>query len=235
MEDNSRILIIPDMHLPYVHCDAFDFLEKTIKILKPSNIICLGDELDFHAYSFHNADPDLDSSGKELSKAIGHISYLKQMIPKMELLESNHGSLAYRKAKFHGTPRHLLKSYNQVLGVDDGWHWYDELILELPNKRNCKFIHQAGANVLSSSQAIGMSLVQGHYHSQFEIRKWDSGSGVHWGITSGCLIDNESMSFAYNKLFKNKPILGCHFIENSLPMPIPMVLDKNNRWTGTKL
>jgi hypothetical protein len=233
--DNSRILVIPDLHCPYMHVSSFDFIEKIIKILQPSRVICLGDELDFHAYSFHNSDPDLDSSGIELTKAIGNIAYLKQLIPKMELCESNHGSMAYRKQKYHGTPRHLLKSYNEVLEVGNDWSWHESIVLELPNGRKCKFIHQAGSNILSASQSIGMSIITGHFHSQFEIRKWDNGSGENFGIVSGCLIDNQSMAFAYNKLFPKKPLLGCTFIENSIPTMIPMIVDLNNKWIGTKI
>ena len=233
--DNSRILVIPDLHLPYGHQDAFDFLYKIKKILQPTRIICLGDELDFHAMSFHNADPDLDSAGKELIKAIGQISYLKELFPKMDLLESNHGSLAYRKAKFNGMPRHLIKPYNQVLEVDNDWSWHESIILELPNGRRCKFVHQAGSNVLLSSQTGGMSLVQGHHHSLFDIRWWDGGNGNNFAITSGCLIDYVAYAFAYAKLQLKRQQLGITFIEDSIPHLIPMNVDSNNKWTGTKI
>ena len=233
--DNSRILIIPDLHLPYAHCDSFDFLEKVKKIMQPSSIICLGDELDFHSYSFHSPDPDLDSAGKELSKAIAQISYLKEVFPEVAMCESNHGSMVYRKQKFNGTPRHLLKSYNEVLGVDDKWKWFPSITVVFKNGRKCKFVHQAGANILAASQSHGCSLVSGHLHSQFEVRYWDSGNGINFGAVAGCLIDNESLAFAYNKLFSKKPILGCMFIENGLPSLIPMTTDSNNRWSGTKI
>jgi hypothetical protein len=234
--DNSRILIVPDLHFPYCHVDALDFLHKIKKNLCPTRIICLGDELDYHAMSFHDSDPDLESSGRELALGLGYIDTLHELFPKMDLLHSNHGSMAYRKAKHHGMPRHLLKSYNDVLGVPtDDWRWHGELILELPNGLKCKFVHGISANILAASQSCGMSLVQGHHHSLFELRYWSAGNGLHFAITSGCLIDDASMAFAYNKLQVKRPIMGVTFIENSIPTLIPMLVDENNRWIGTKV
>jgi len=216
--------------------DSLDFLYKIKKTLQPTRIICLGDELDYHAASFHDSDPDLDSAGKELMTALGYIDTLHELFPKMQLLHSNHGSMAYRKAKANGMPRHLIKSYNDVLGVpNDDWSWHESIVLELPNGTKCKFVHGISANILASSQSIGMSLIQGHHHSLFELRYWTAGQGLHFAITSGCLIDDTSMAFAYNKLQVKRPIIGVTFIENSIPMLIPMALDENNRWKGTKI
>lgn len=234
--DNSRILVIPDLHFPYCHMDALDFLHKLKKTLNPTRVICLGDELDFHSLSFHDSDADLDSSGKELVLSLGYIDTLHELFPKMDLLESNHGSMAYRKAKHHGMPRYLLKSYNEVLGVScDDWKWHDQLTITLPNGESVAFRHYFGSNVLLASQKMGMSVVQGHAHSSFELRYWQNHQGLHFGITSACLIDDKSLAFAYNKLQINRPIMGVTFIENSQPYLIPMAVDENNRWIGTKV
>lgn len=228
--DNSRILCIPDLHLPYQHIDAIDFLSKLKKNLKPTRIVCLGDELDYHALSFHESDADLFSAGDELKRARAYISSIHKLFPKMDVLESNHGSMAYRKMKYHGMPRSLLKSYDQILGVSK-WKWHNKLIIPLPNGGRCMFVHSYGANVLEASQSLGMSLVQGHHHSQFELRYWQSDYGeLNFAITSACLIDDKSMAFAYNKLQVRRPILGVTFIENGTPRLIPMKVNSKNRW-----
>ena len=234
--DNSRILVIPDLHFPYCHPDSLDFLHKIKKILQPSRVICLGDELDFHSYSFHKPNPDLLSPGHELARALGYIDTLHELFPKMDLLHSNHGSLVYRKGLENGTPRHLLKSYNEFMCIPESdWKWHDRLIIDLPNGSKCEFLHGVSANVLSASQTLGHSLVQGHHHSLFELRYWHNGTSLNFAITSGCLIDDKSMAFAYNKLQVKRPLIGVTFIENSMPQLIPMALDQNNRWTGTRV
>jgi hypothetical protein len=186
--------------------------------------------------SFHEGNADMPSAGQELSLGLGYIDTLHEIFPKMDLLHSNHGSMAYRRAKHAGMPMHLIKSYNEVLMVPkEDWSWHSELIIELPNKTKCKFVHGISSNVLTASQASGMSLVQGHHHSLFELRYWNNGSALNFAITSGCLIDDHSLAFAYNKLQVKRPIIGVTFIENSIPYLIPMALDENNRWTGTKV
>lgn len=236
MEDNSRILIIPDLHFPFVHKDALNFLNKLKHTLNPTRIICLGDELDYHAMSFHDSDPDLESSGRELLLALGYVDTLHEMFPRMDLLHSNHGSLAYRKAKHHGMPRHLMKSYNDVLCVSEqDWKWHERLIITLPNGQEVLMIHSAGSDVLKASMAMGMSLIQGHHHSSFELRYWQNHKGLQFAITSGCLIDDASLAFAYNKLQIKRPIMGATFIDNSQPYLIPMLVDSDNRWIGTKI
>lgn len=234
--DNSRILIIPDLHFPYCHPDSLDFLNKLKHKLNPTRVICLGDELDYHAMSFHDSDPDLDSAGKELVISLGYIDTLHELFPKMDLLDSNHGSMAYRKQKHHGMPRHLLKNYNEVLCVPrEDWEWHNQLVITLPNGEDVLIGHYFGADVLKSSIALGTSIIQGHAHSSFELRYWQNHRGLHFAITSGCLIDDKSLAFAYNKLQIKRPITGVTFIENSQPYLIPMLVDENNRWTGTKI
>jgi len=185
--------------------------------------------------SFHDSDPDLDSSGRELVLALGYIDTLHEIFPKMDLLNSNHGSMAYRKAKHHGVPRHLLKSYNDALGVpEQDWKWHDQIVVRLPNGHDVLIGHFFGSDVLKASIAMGMSLIQGHAHSSFELRYWQSMSGLHFAITSGCLIDDKSLAYAYNKMQIKRPIMGATFIENSQPYLIPMLVDQDNRWIGTK-
>lgn len=234
--DNTRILCVPDLHFPFCHIDALDFLHKLKVTLKPTKIICLGDELDYSAMNFHESNSDMPSAGHELSLGLGYIDTLHELFPKMQLLHSNHGSMAYRRAKHAGMPLHLLKSYNEVLGVpSDDWSWHGEIILELPNGQKCKFIHGISSNILAASQSFGMSLVQGHHHQLFELRYWNAGYGLNFAITSGCLIDDDSMAFSYNKLQVKRPLIGVTFIDNSMPHLIPMALDKDNRWTGTRI
>lgn len=231
--NNKCILVIPDLHFPYCHPDSLDFLAAIKKKIKPTRVICLGDELDYHAYSFHNHDPDLDSAGVELLKALGYMETLFKLFPRIDFLESNHGSMAYRKAKFHGTPRHLLKSYHDVLGAPKECKWHDELIIKLPDGRFCLFNHALGSDILSMGHFKGMCVVQGHYHSLFEIRSWDNGIHKLFAMSSGCLVNNKSLAMAYNKaLPKAVPVIGASAIIDSEPVLFKMKMDKNNRWTG---
>lgn len=234
MADNSRILIISDMHIPYHHPDMLEFLAHLKKKYKPTRVISMGDELDKHALSFHSTDPDLPNAGDELRQSLPVIATLNRMFPVMDIIESNHGSMVYRKAKEHGVPRHYLRSYNDVLGVDDSWKWHFDLTIKLPTGNRCYFHHGKSNNVTRVSQQMGMCAVQGHYHELFKAEYWGNPTGLYWGLQTGCLIDDKSYAFAYNNTNIKRPVIGTALIIDGMPIMEAMELNKRGRWVGRK-
>lgn len=216
--DNSRILFISDMHIPYHHKDTLQFLGMLKDRYNPTRVICLGDECDKQALSFWSHDPDLMSAGDELKAALPVIAELYAMFPKMDLLDSNHGSLVWRKAKEHGIPRHYIKSYNDVLNVGPGWVWHDDLVLDLPDGQRVYCHHGKSADALKTSQAMSMSHVCGHYHNSFGVKYWANPNGLYWAMNSGCLIADESLAFAYNNVNLHRPIIGTSLLIDGVPI-----------------
>lgn len=216
--DNSRILLISDMHIPYHHKNTIPFLKMLKERYKPTRVICLGDELDKHALSFHAHDPDLASAGHELAAALPVIKELYEIFPEMDLLESNHGSLVWRKAKEHGIPRHYIRSYNDVLGVGPGWKWHDEMVLDLPDGQKVYLHHGKSADAAKTSQAMSMSHACGHYHNSFGVKYWANPTGLFWAMNCGCLIDDTSLAFAYNSVNLHRPIIGTALIIDGVPI-----------------
>lgn len=231
-EDNSRILFISDMHIPYHHQDTIAFLKHLKAKYNPTRVICLGDELDKHALSYHDSDPDLPSAGDELKKSLPVIQELFEIFPKMDIIESNHGSLVWRKAKTFGIPKHYIKSYNDVLGVDSGWKWSFDLTINLPNGQKCYVHHGKTSNIIQLSQQMGMCAVQGHFHESFKIDYWGNPTGLYWGMQCGCLIDDDTMAFNYNNVNIKRPIIGTGLVIDSMPILTPMILNKEGRWIG---
>lgn len=232
--DNSRILLISDLHIPYHHQDAIAFLKHLKDKYNPTRVICLGDEVDGHALSFHDSDPDLPSAGDEIRQALPVIAELFKIFPKMDILESNHGSLVWRKAKVFGIPKHYIKSYNEVLGVDSGWKWSFDLTVDLPNGQKCYMHHGKTSNIIQLSQQMGMNATQGHYHETFKIDYWGNSTGLYWGMQCGCLIDDDKLAFNYNNVNIKRPIIGTGLIIDSMPVLEPMRLNSEGRWVGAK-
>lgn len=229
-EDNSRVLVISDLHLPYQHKDVFKFLQYLKDKYNPTRVICTGDEMDHHALSFHDSDPDLPNAGDELKRALPLVQKLYEMFPKMDILDSNHGSMVYRKAKHHGVPKHYIKGYNDVLGVGDGWKWSYDLTIDLPNGTKCYFHHGKSPDVVKLSQVMGMSAVQGHYHSVFKADYWANPTGLFFGMQTGCLIDRDAYAFAYENCNLKKPIIGTGLIIDSQPVLEPLIMDSSGNW-----
>lgn len=230
--NNKRILVISDLHSPYMHRDTVAFLRALKKKYSPTRVILTGDEADFQSISFHDHDADLDSPGKELKKAIECLKPLYDLFPKAEVLESNHGSLVARRALSHGLSRSYFKSPRDILQAPKGWTWHFDITTILPNGTPCYFHHSKGANVLKNSQAMGMNFVQGHHHEKFEIQYWGNPHALLFGMTAGCLVDTESLAMAYNKNNLKRPVIGCGLIIDSQPVLAPLIKDKRGRWIG---
>lgn len=216
--DSSRILVISDLHTPYNHPKALAFLQGLKDKYNPTMICSVGDEQDVHASSFHSSDPDLMSSGDEIKATQKFMKQLEQMFPEMHLMSSNHGDLFYRRAKHHGLPSHVMKSYNEVLGVGEGWKWHSDMIINLPNGKDVYMCHGKSQNGLKLSQSLGMSVIQGHYHNSFNIQYWSSPKDLHWSLQVGCMVDDKSLAMAYNKLTVHRPVIGCAVIIDGVPI-----------------
>jgi len=229
---NESVLVISDTHIPYHHPDLIDFLSDIRRQYKPDRIIHIGDEIDNHAISFHDSDPNLPSASDELRNAKRYIKQLEKLFPVMDLLESNHGALLYRKALHHGIPSEMLRSYNEILNVSKSWKWHNDLTIKLPNKQPVYFCHGKNANVTLLSKNMGMSAVQGHFHGRYKIEYWGNPERLNFAMSVGCLVDDDSLALAYNKVQLERPIIGLGMIIDSQPLLIPLVKNKAGRWIG---
>ena len=228
------ILHIPDQHAPYQHKDTIPFLKAVAAAFKPDLVVNAGDETDKHAMSFHDSDPNLDSAGAELEKAKLFLSALAAEFPNQLLCDSNHGSMHYRKAKAHGIPVQYLKTYRDILfpnGGGDGWVWAESWRVKTP-MGDVLFKHQASGTVLVDAAHNQCNLMVGHNHGNYSVEYSASSACLYWGAYGGCLIDKDSLAFAYGKHTLRKPVIGCTVILRGRPMLIPMMLNTEGRWVG---
>lgn len=229
-----RIMVIGDLHTPYNHKDAMRFLESVRDSYQPDVVVCMGDETDGHAISFHDSDPNLDSAGVELEKAKVELEKLHELFPELLICDSNHGSLVYRRAKAHGLPVQYIKKYRDVLFPEHGapgWSWAEAWVIDTP-LGPVRFQHQVSGDFMLQAAHERMSLVLGHEHGKFEVKYAASSSALYFGAYAGCLIDRKSMAFEYGRLTRNKPILGCMVITEGNPQLIPMLMDEDGNWVG---
>jgi hypothetical protein len=227
----NRLLCISDMHKPWGHPDTNDFLFALDDVFKFDRILIGGDEADHSAMSFHDKSADMPSAGYELKMAIEGLKPLYKRWPTVDVLSSNHGDLYYRKGLHHGFPRHVLKSYQEVLEAPTGWQWKNEYVYQFSNGRKAIAHHGYQSNTLAASHKRGMSLIQFHFHTAMSIQYWKNLESLEWALQCGCLVDDTSLAMAYNKNGILRPIIGCAGVLNGFPVLFPMPLDSNGRWT----
>lgn len=228
------IVVMPDLHAPYHHQDALEFMKAVMKAFKPELVINLGDETDKHAMSFHDSDPNLMSAGDELEASRVVLAKFSKLMPNVLLCDSNHGSMHYRKAKHHGIPVQYLKDYRDILfpnGGGEGWQWAENWRVNTP-LGEIMFKHQASGPILVDAAHNQCNLAVGHSHGNFSVEYTAGSKHIYWGAYFGCLIDKDKLAFAYGKHSLRKPVIGCGVILDGRPMLIPMIMNREGRWIG---
>lgn len=218
--------------MPYCHPDTWAFLSAIKEKYRPDRVVCLGDEVDHHALSYHESDPDLDSAGPELEKAIHFLKPIYKVFPQVDVLESNHGSLVYRKAMTAGIPRRALKSYRETLEAPIGWRWHFDLRLQMSNGVDLYLHHGKSAKAGELSREEGCCSAEGHFHTRFDATFWRNSKGIFWGLHCGYLADHNSLAQAYAKNNLKRGIVGAAMILNGQPLLVPMALKAGGRWAG---
>ena len=224
------ILVFGDMHIPYHKEGSIEFLEAIKKKYKPNKVICTGDELDNHAMSFHDTDPDCLGAGDELEKAIEYMKRLYKIFPEVDLVDSNHGSMVFRKAKFSGIPLKYIRSMKEIIGAPKGWNWHKDYTYTMNNGQDLFVVHGIKKNSRMLAEQYGCCVIQGHFHEDSSINYSSSPRQLIWGCSAGCLVDDKSLAMEYNKSNIKRPILSCVLITNGIPRIIPMVI-KDGKWT----
>lgn len=227
----SCVLAIPDLQQPFAHQDAFDFIRRLTKEFRPTTVVNMGDEIDFHAMGEWDHDPDGYSAGHELERAIESMKNFYKLHPETLVCTSNHTSRPFRKAFKHGIPVNVLKSYRDMLQAPSGWSWADHWEIDgVIYEHGTGFSGRDGA--LKAALGNMQSTVIGHLPAWAGIQYAANSKHLLFGFNTGCLIDRHAYAFRYGKDFKNKPILGAGIIQNGQPLYIPMQLNPRGRWTG---
>lgn len=228
---SKSILVISDLHCPYQHPDAVRFLAAVKNKFKPDTVVCIGDEADFHALSYHESNPDLAAAGDELDRAIEALKPIYKLFPKCSVIESNHGSMVLRKALTGGIPSRAIKSYNDILLAPKGWKWVPDLILQT-ELGPVYFCHGKSSAAGRLASQYGMSTCQGHYHEKAQLHYISTPERLMFDMHTGCLANDKSLALQYNKINPKRPIVSLAVIINGVPQIVPMVLNRRHRWTG---
>ena len=203
-KEESRILVIGDLHCPFELKEYFNFCVNTYKKHNCNKVIFIGDLIDNHYISFWPTDPDGYGGGHELERAIDCLKKWIQEFPIADVLIGNHDRLVMRRAFDSAIPKVWIKSYNEVLGTN--WNWVERVVYD-----NVQYVHGEGGTARTKAKNDFFSTVQGHIHTQ-AYTEWMIGRKKKiFGMQVGCGIDTSSYAQAYAKHFK-KQAIGCGIV-----------------------
>jgi predicted phosphodiesterase len=222
--------IIGDTHEPFCHPQYRDFCYKTFNKFQVNKVIHIGDEVDNHALSYHEHNPNGHSAESEAEAAMKNLNKWYKTFPEVSVLVGNHSALPHRQATTAGIPKRFMKAYEEVWEAPKGWKWYTDLDLD-----HVKYTHGTGssgqAGAIKRAVAGRQSTVIGHIHSFGGVLYQASENDLIFGLNVGCGIDIRAYAFEYSKVFVNRPTLGCGIVVDGFQaFFIPMQLGKKYEW-----
>jgi hypothetical protein len=213
---DKPILVISDLQFPYENKNALQFcygLKQKFNI-PDENILNVGDEIDNFHGSAYPKDPDApDSAINEFALVRTKIDMWKRKFPLMKIAISNHGIRWIKKAADAQIPSHVLKAYNEIFKLPDGWVHRDEWRFSTGLKMPFRMVHGMGySGILGHRNATldgQISTIIGHLHSHAGVNWIQTNGGSRmWSVNAGSLIDVDAFAFKYERYNRIKPQLG---------------------------
>ena len=227
---SENYIFVSDLQCPFQAKKALEFiqyLKKTFNVTN-ENMYCVGDETDGYFGSLYKKHPDMHLSPTgEIKQTLDELKRWYSAFPKMKVAISNHGLRWVSKIIDADIPSQLLRPYREIIQAPDGWQWKQEWIIE-GSKEKFRMIHGLGYSGdrghVTAALDSGLSTVIGHLHAFGGVNHIRMISGVRlWAANAGCLIDTDSLAFAYGKYHRRQPTLGALVVLNggSFPTFVP--------------
>jgi metallophosphoesterase superfamily enzyme len=213
-----NVLVIGDLHEPFCLDEYFDFCVETRDKYNCTDVVFIGDVIDNHYSSFHEADPDGKSAGDELDLTVERLRRWHREFPNAYVTIGNHDRIMMRKAFSAGLSKRWIRDFNDVLETPT-WKFVSEIEID-----DVLYVHGEGGTAKTRVKSEMQSIVQGHLHTQAYL-EWTVGARHRaFAMQVGCGIDRESYAMAYAKTSK-KPIIGCGVVLDNGKTPINLIMD----------
>ena len=218
----DNVLIIGDTHIPFEREGYLEHCRQVQERFNCGTVIHIGDVIDNHYSSYHEANPDGQGAGDELSVAINKLQDWYFTFPEVKVCLGNHDQIIQRKAFSSGLSKRWIKGLAEVLQTPN-WEYDIEHQIN-----DVIYTHGTGTSGDKAAYARALnrrrSIVSGHLHTA---------AGITWNVSEvdrifamqvGCGIDDSQYSFDYAKAFSKKSIISCGVVLNGgkLPIIIPM-------------
>lgn len=199
MKKYKRVLILGDLHSPWIDWGALKQAKKWHDTHRPDLVIQLGDLTDQKIWSRWQSDPDDFCPSKEFELAERDMKKLHQWFPKMVILRGNHDERVKLKAIEGGIPAKMFNDVNEVFNYK-GWKWVprgEHFIIDTPRGK-VHFMHgdEMGGNSAQKSRILGYSVIHGHTHKA-SITYTKTPTGHFFGAEMGCMMDVNSKAARY--------------------------------------
>ena len=218
-KEESRVLVIGDIHLPFEKKNYLKFCKDTYKKYNCNKVVFIGDIIDSHYSSFHDTDPDAMGGGAELDLCIEKAKKWYKAFPDADVTIGNHDAIIMRKAFASGIPAVWVKSFNDVLGTPK-WRWVTDVVID-----DVRYVHgHKSSKARTATKRDMVSTVTGHFHTDFYLEWMFGASKAVFAMAVGCGIDSSSYAMGYMHGGK-KEAIGCGVVLENGKQPINVMMD----------
>ncbi len=218
-DNKDNVLVIGDIHEPFCLKDYLQFCRNKQEEFNCGTVVFIGDLIDAHYSSYHEAELDTYGANQEFDLAKEKIQEWYKVFPKAYVCLGNHDRIVSRKAKTAQISDRWIKSFSEALDTPN-WEYVMEIVIN-----NVCYNHGEGGEAARRMTTQLISQVQGHLHAKFYIQYGVGARHKVFGAQVGCGIDRNSFAFAYGKNGP-KPVIGCLVVlkKGTLPILLPMDL-----------
>lgn len=219
-EVKGNVLIVGDLHEPFCLDDYLDFCKHQYNKYKCDHVIFIGDVIDSHFSSYHEADPDGMTAGDELVLARKRLSRWHEVFPYADVVIGNHDRIVQRKAFSSGISKYWIKDFKDALGVPT-WDFRERFVYN-----DVQYVHGEGGKARNRAKKDLMSTIQGHYHTECYTEHIVGSRYRIFSSQVGCGVDHKAYAMAYAKNF-GKPAIGCMVVLDNGALPINILAELN--------
>ena len=229
----SRVLIIPDLHEPCSRLGALEFCKDLRNQFKTNKTVFIGDVADWHSISFHAHHPEMPGPTDEFELAYQCLHKWYKAFPKAIVCLGNHDRRIERLAESVNIPQKFIRGYGEIWKTK-GWDWVHEVIID-----DVLYSHGEGAGTstypaYNKMKKVGMSCAVGHFHKAGGVKWMVNSLRRMFGMDVGCLIDDESMAFAYARHVVERSVLSAAVVIDGIPQHIIMPVGVGEKYHDSK-
>lgn len=223
MSNQRRILVLNDLHAPFIREGALEFSKSIRDKYQCNEFMCVGDEIDVHASSFHDSEVDAMNADDELSAAKEQLALWHNEFPGMKIAYGNHSLIYHRKMNMVNLPSRLQPNMADLLETPT-WTWHHEIWVD----DNTKIVHGVGKRPHIMAKELGINVIAGHTHSQTYIRnEYLAKYGMVFAMQLGSFMDSNSYAARYARShMPSIPSIGVLIQNEQSWTPILEILNK---------
>jgi predicted phosphodiesterase len=205
-KEESRILVVGDLHEPFCLDGYLDFCKETYDKYNCNKVVFIGDVIDSHYSSYHETDADGMGGADELEFAIKKLSKWYKAFPDADVTLGNHDRIIIRKAQSSNIPSKWIKEFGEVLETPN-WRFVTDVYYD-----DVRYVHgdKSGKARMAAKRDM-VSTVSGHYHTDFYCEWMFGKTRAIFGMAVGSGIDSKSYAMGYMQGGK-KEAIGCGIV-----------------------